>query len=359
MKNNSLSQKLIICLLAGLVSGATVLRIGNRFLTFVLPLPVVVGLSVLLLVISLVYAVVWHRGEKRKAFHNDAVTAFWIAVIRYAIALDLSMFGFQKIFHLQFITPLAMLDEPFSNLSSQWLTWSYFGHSYGFVCVIAGSQIIGSLLLVFNRTRLLGLIVLMPVLLNIIFIDYFYELNFGVLLHALIVWIGVVYLLLLDYDRLVEFFLKYTPDETSLRIRNTFLKNIGRFSILFVPLLLIAVNGSPNKHPGLRGKYAVAALKVNGKPIMAPTCQDSLLTLVYFDLANECVFEFKSQQKRMFGTYSLDDKHEQLMVSWHFPPAAKEKQFKGTFSQAGDTVALSGTIGNDTIQVSLRKLLTH
>jgi hypothetical protein len=358
MKTNSLSKKLLICLLAGFVGGETVLRIGDRFLTFVLPPPVVVGSSVLFLIISLVYAVVWHRGEKRNALNSGAVKAFWIAVMRYAIALNLSTFGFQKIFHLQFITPLAMLDEPFSSLSSQWLTWSYFGHSYGFTCVIAGSQIIGSLLLVFNRTRLLGLIVLMPVLLNIIFIDYFYELDFGVLLHALILWIGVVYLLLLDYDRLVGFFLKYTPDETSFRIRNTFLKNTGRFSILFVPILLIAINGSPNKHPRLKGKYSVAAMKVNGKPMMATTCQDSLLTLVYFDLHNECVFEFNSQPRRMFGTYNLDDKHEQLTISWHFPPAAKEK-FQGTLTQADTTVVLNGTIGNDTIQVSLRKLLTH
>lgn len=357
MKTKSLSQKLLICLIAGLVSGETLLRIGDRFLTIIISVQAVIGLSVLLLVTALIYAFVWHQREKKNTINSIRAKTFWIGVIRYAIALDLSMFGFQKIFHLQFITPLGMLDEPFSSFSSQWLTWSYFGHSYGFACVIAGSQIVGSLLLVFNRTRLLGAIALMPVLLNIIFIDYFYELDFGVLVHAVILWIGAVYILLLDYDRLVEFFLKYESDETSLLIQNKFLKNAGRLSILFVPLLLIVVNESPNKHPHLRGKYTVENMKVNSESMMPTTCQDSLLTLVYLDLANECVFEFNGQQKRMFGTYDLDDKQEQISVSWHFPPAAKEKQFKGVLKQADDKVELSGVIGKDTIEVRLVKML--
>ena len=347
----------MICIIAGLVIGETLLRIGDRFLTIVLPVPVVVGLSVLLLVLAVIHAFVWHYQAKRNPDINIRARAFWIGVIRYGIALDLSMFGFQKIFHLQFLTPLAMLDEPFSSFSSQWLTWSYFGHSYAFACVIAGSQIISSLLLVFNRTRLLGAIALMPVLLNIIFIDYFYELDFGVLVHAVILWIGALYILLLDYDRLNEFFLKYKSDETSFAIRNTFLKNTGRLSILFVPLLLIAVNDSPNKHPHLRGKYTVEEMKINNVPKMATTCQDSLLTLVYLDRANEVVFEFNGQQKRMFGKYELDDKQEQITMSWHFPPAAREKQFKGVLKHEQDKVELSGVIGNDTIEVRLVKMV--
>lgn len=357
MKPTTLTRKFTICLLAGLVCGETFLRVADRFLTIVIPPPVVMTLSVLILVGSLAFPFFWNRLEQRNTFTNTRIMAFWIALIRYGIAFDLSMFGFQKIFHLQFISPLAMIDEPFSSLSSQWLTWSYFGHSYGFAFVIGVSQIMGSMLLVFNRTRLIGLIVIMPILLNIIFIDYFYELDFGVLVHAIILWLGVLYLLLLDYDRLVQFFLRHTSIEMSLSVQSSVLKTGGRLSILFVPLVLIAFNPSPNQHPWLRGKYSVVDLKVNGRSPIKEDCRDSVLTLVYFDLANESVFEFNGQHRRMFGKYTLTD-DRMMNVTWHFPEAAKRRQADVQLEQLdGDHVQLKGVIGVDTIDVTLKKYL--
>lgn len=331
MKTKSLFQKLLICLLAGLVCGETFLRVGDRFLSWLLPLPVVIGISVLLLATSLLYAVVWHVREKKSASRSLNIHAFWIAALRYGIAFDLAMFGFQKIFYLQFTTPLAMLDEPFSSLSSQWLTWSYFGHSHSFACVIGTSQILGSFLLLFNRTRLLAVITLIPILLNIIFIDYFYELDFGVMLHALILLAGVIYLLCLDYDRLVDFFLHHRSDDTAYHVSSMFVKGMARLSIIVIPLVLIFIFRSMHKVPSFRGKYAVSDVIINGKSFESMACQDSVLTLVYFDRADECVFEFGDHTKRLFGTFDLSGQQEGISVTWHFPPAARNNHSKGCF----------------------------
>jgi hypothetical protein len=356
MKTKSLIQKLLVCLIAGLVCGETFLRVGDRFLSLILPVPVVIGISVLLAAASFIYAFIWQQRDKKGTIDNVKPNAFWIGAIRYGIAFDLAMFGFQKIFRLQFITPLGMLDEPFSSFSSQWLTWSYFGHSYGFACVIGASQILGSMLLVINRTRLLAVIILLPVLLNIIFIDYFYELDFGVLVHALILLAGLLSLLMLDYDRLVDFFLRDRSDRISVRVPKAWIKNAARLSILFIPLLLIAIHGSPDKHPQLKGKYSVSEMMVNGKPMMATTCSDSLLTLVYFDIANECVFEFNSQKRRMFGTYELDENRGDVSTKWHYPPAVSEKGFKGALKRESDhEIELIGQFENDSVKVKLVK----
>jgi len=61
-------------------------------------------------------------------------------ILCYAVALDLSLFGFQKIFGMQFVVPVAMLDEPFSKLSSDSLTWAYFGHSYPYTVCLHSSK---------------------------------------------------------------------------------------------------------------------------------------------------------------------------------------------------------------------------
>ncbi|RAW00739.1 hypothetical protein DQQ10_14265 [Pseudochryseolinea flava] len=342
--------------MAGLVCGETFLRVGDRFLGAFIPVPIVIGISVAMAVGALLHAVIWHAREKKTRVASEQVFAFWVGAICYGIAFDLIMFGFQKIFHLQFTAPLAMLDEPFSSFSRQWLTWSYFGRSYGFACVIALSQIAGSLLLLFNRTRLLGVVVLFPVMLNIILIDYFYELDPGVMLHALILFLGIVYLLALDYQRLVDFFLRFRSAETSLQMPRS-VKEAARLSVLIIPLFLIALFGSPDKHPTLTGKYAVKNMIVNGTEGIAQTCTDSLLTLVYFDIANECVFEFNGQKRRMYGTYALEETKGSMSTKWHYPPSAIDRQFQGVLQQLGKgEVQLTGTFKNDSVSIRLAKL---
>lgn len=354
MLPKSLIHKLSICLIAGLICGITVLRIGDRFLSFIIPVPVVIGVSVAILVASLCSAFVWHRRHQSNRLDNAKVNAFWLGVMRYGIAFDLAMFGFQKIFHLQFTTPLGMLDEPYSSFSGQWLTWSYFGHSYGFAFTIGASQIVGSMLLLFNRTRLLGAVFLLPVMLNIILIDYFYELDLGVLIHALILLAGLIYLLLLDYQRLVAFFIQYRGTD-AVQV-NRVVKLAGRMSILVLPLLIIATYGSPDKHPGMTGKYAVTDLRINNVPKMTETCSDSLLTTVYFDIANDCVFKFNSLERRMFGSYDLQEGNGQIHITWYHPPNARGTSFDGVVKRNNETeIELVGRFQNDSMRVKLQR----
>jgi hypothetical protein len=351
MNTISFTQKILVCLLAGLVSGAAFLRIGKRFLTRFVPLELIIGAAVLILVMALVFAVMWHIRAKSAKINNDLTKTFWVAVIRYSIALDLAMFGFQKIFHLQFTTPRGMLDEPFSSFSGEWLTFTYFGQSYPFVVVIGILQIAGSFLLLFTRTRLLALMIILPVLLNIVLIDFFYSLAPGVLAHAIFILLSAIYLLLLDYDRLLLFFVKHDNMQSSFSAGKS-LKYVGRISILLLPILLIAINESPDKHPELNGKYSVKSMTIDGTPMMATSCADSLLTLVYLDRANECVFEFNHQKRRLYGTYEMPAT-DQIIVSWHFP-RGKDK-FIGTIHRVNNKLELSGTIAGDSLSVALEQ----
>ena len=353
MKATSLIQKLILCALGGLICALTFRRIAFRFLSFAIPNPIIIGLAGALLLASLISAFVWHRLE-REGRDKSRMGAFWIGAIRYAVAFDLTMFGLQKIFHMQFTTPMAMLDEPFSSFSNQWLTWSYFGRSYAFACTIAAAQILGSMLLLINQTRLLAVIMLLPVMLNIILIDYFYELDLGVLIHALIHLGALIYLLMLDYHRLIAFFIRHQVKDARIATSRP-IKLVGRLSVIVVPLLLIFIAGAPDKHPELTGKYTVTDLVVNGSRINAPTCSDSVLTLVYFDIGNDCVFEFNGQQRRMFGSYDLN-LDGAISTSWHYPPEAKSKGFTGKlWITRKDEVELKGMIEGDSIRVRLQR----
>ncbi len=46
----------------------------------------------------------------------------------------------------------------------------------------------------------------------------------------------------------------------------------------------------------------------------AKQCADSVLTTVYFDIGNDCVLEFNSLQRRLYGFYEKDQ--QQLKIKW-------------------------------------------
>ena len=363
MNARSFLQKFVACFLAGLSLTAAMLRIGRRFISPWIPLPVIAAFALVFFASTLVLAVVWHRREKAKgATSPDAPSPvwmqlnFWQGMLRYAIALDLSMFGWQKISHLQFVSPLGMLDLPFSSLSGEDLTWSYFGHSYPMVVAIGCFQILGSFLLLFNRTRLLALFTLLPVLLNIVLIDFFYGLDSGEQLYASVIFLELLYLLLSEYHRLVAFFFKAQTAIPSIAFKNNYIKKGIRLSVIAIPLFLIAVYENPDKHPALTGKYEVTKLQWNHTTLKPGTCQDSVLTTVYLDIGNDVVLEFNNQERRLIGRYTYEENTGKLEATWHYPPTFHTPLQATLTSRSGADLILKGTMGEDQVTIEMHKI---
>ena len=340
-----------LCLLAGAVGTVTLLRVGRRFAApWVGPTGVAIGAGIFL-VLALTYPLVWARQQRRPGHDDAPVVAFWEGIIRYCLAFDLALFGFQKIFHLQFFVPLGMLDLPFSSFSGEDLTWAYFRHSYPYTVAIGACQIVGGALLMFRRTRLLGAIALVPVLLNIILIDYFYQLTTGVLVHALVLMAGLVYLISLDYGRLMDFFLRTESHLPRWPGPGRLGRGLLRWSVIYGPLLLVLTYPSPNTYPELTGKYQVRSLQL----APPPTRPDSMLTVVYLDIAHDCVFEFNSPQRRRFGNYTYDAHTQQLQVVWRYPtPSPDTLRATVTFGPTGG-LAVAGRLGRQPIRFDLHK----
>jgi hypothetical protein len=131
----------------------------------------------------------------------------------------------------------VMCDLPYSSFSAELLTWAYFGHSYPFVVSVGFFQNLGSFLLIFRHTQLIGVITLMPVMLNILLINIIYGLPINVLIHSLTIMAGLLYRLFLHYDRLVVFFLRETGNQPRIVMQRRQAKNRIRLSVGVIPLL--------------------------------------------------------------------------------------------------------------------------
>src|SRR4029078_9999284 len=222
----------------GLVIGESALRIS---ITYFRTWGTIRGFSIipfLTVTAAIVYALIW---QARKT-NNASILAFWQGLIRYGIAFDLAEFGWAKIFHRQLVMPMSKLDLPYNSFSPSDIFWSFFSYSHVFGCIIALLQITGALLLLFHRTRLLGIFILLPVLANILLMDIFYEIGSSVVVHTSIMMAGLLYFLVIEFNRLKDFFLNATNRLPQLHL-SRYLKLIIRLSIIYIPILLIAMNG--------------------------------------------------------------------------------------------------------------------
>lgn len=55
------------------------------------------------------------------------------------------------------------------------LAWSFVGYSKGFSAFTGWGELVGGVLLFFRRTTALGAVILVPVLLNVVAINYFFD----------------------------------------------------------------------------------------------------------------------------------------------------------------------------------------
>ncbi|MCR5887229.1 hypothetical protein LRS06_05435 [Hymenobacter sp. J193] len=208
MPSTSFLQKLATCLVAGLVVAALLLVLGNSGSLAWFPPVVVFSLVGAALLVAVVFPVVWQGLERRQRINSEQVYGWLYGVIRYGLAFNIASFGWKKLFGLQFVVPTEIAAQPMNQQSGEWLTWYYFGYSEAFGLIIAGLQIVGAGLLLFRRTLLLGVFLLLAVMGNLVLINVFYHLNAGALLQSVVLTVGLVFLLWTERVRVVALLLQ-------------------------------------------------------------------------------------------------------------------------------------------------------
>ncbi len=365
----SLAYKLITLLVAGAAMSAVLmmvvlnlLRPGELILYLVTLVPLVLPLN---------YVFFWQRLEKQQSASSPQILAFWQGVISYGLAFDIVSFGWKKVFGLQFRpVPLSIADMPMADQPGDWLMWHFFGYSHTFGMMVAAMQIIGSFLLLFRTTRLLGVMLLLPVMLNILGINYFYHLGIGPLYQSIVLAAGLIYLLLVDYSRLTEVFFRTREALPTITLGSHKIKNTGRLLVMvlaFGYIFLFYQKSKGYSESELHGVYNVTSLRVNQKPInLAGTFQDSVLNRVYFDDGNVCILQYNNHKRRLFGRYEYDPKQHVLQSIFElksigpgdYRPREKADTLQATLRRlpTNNSYSIAGLMGRDSVQMVLQKV---
>lgn len=121
---------------------------------------------------------------------------YFILCARFLIAWTLLRYGWSKLTDGQFGITVEEMATPVKDLGLFRLSWFLFDHE-PFKSFVGISQIIAGLLLLYNRTLILGVLFSIPILVNILVIDitymmmaegFYWRLSYYLVLDFLILW---------------------------------------------------------------------------------------------------------------------------------------------------------------------------
>ena len=127
-------------------------------------------------------------------------------ILVFYLSLVMLKYGFDKIFKVQFYLPEPnLLYTPLGLLEKDILYWSTIGSSYSYSVFIGLIEIIPAILLIFRKTRTLGLVMLVGVLVYVIAINFCYDIS--VKLYSSFLLLVSIVLLLPSIQALFNFFI--------------------------------------------------------------------------------------------------------------------------------------------------------
>jgi hypothetical protein len=162
---------------------------------------------------------------------------------RCHVFLMLNIYGLGKIaggqFYKQGELPAEIAKQTLGEVNGFDLAWTFMGYSYAYILFIGLSQVIGAWLLLFDKTKLLGVIILTPILVNIIVFDAIFFETYGALASAMIYFSLLLLILFLNKKEIIAALKELTNFK---RRKDYHLKEIG-FTIVFVAFTMAGIFG--------------------------------------------------------------------------------------------------------------------
>lgn len=160
--------------------------------------------------------------------------------LRINVFLKLATYAIGKIIGGQFYRKGEIPEEisqiSLGNTGSFDLAWTFFGHSDGYILFIGISQLVGACLFLFNRTKLLGGAILIPILLNIIVVDYFFGVAYGAMFSACFYLATVLFVFYLNADKV-----KSAINELWIGKEKLWRGKKWYYGLIWVPLLITII----------------------------------------------------------------------------------------------------------------------
>jgi multidrug transporter EmrE-like cation transporter len=168
-----------------------------------------------LLILALATTVLWSILDRRRKDYSR-LYAWLRLLVRYTLSFTLFTYGLVKIFLLQF-RPITLdrFVEPYGHFSHMGVLWNFMSASVPYIIFAGLCEITPAVLLLFRRTTTLGALTAFGVLLNVVMLNFCYDVP--VKLYSINLLLMAIFLATPEVRRLTHvLLLNRTADSSSL-----------------------------------------------------------------------------------------------------------------------------------------------
>ena len=127
---------------------------------------------------------------------------------RWYVFIFLNIYGLGKIAGGQFYRrgrlPGDVANTLLGNAGGFELAWTFMGYSFAYILFIGLAEVIGAWLLLWEKTKLFGVAILIPVMVNIVVFDIIFLDTYGALASATIYTALLVAILFFNKEQVLE-----------------------------------------------------------------------------------------------------------------------------------------------------------
>lgn len=169
----------------------------------------------------------------------------WIKILeiacRWYVFIFLNLYGLGKISGGQFYRrgqlPEEVANTTLAQANAFEIAWSFMGFSFYYILFIGVSQIIGAWLLLWDRTKILGVAILIPIMLNIIVFDIIFLDVKDALVNATIYFLMLLYILYANKGKVMNALAMLTNKE--LKPQREKIQRIKQVALVLAIMIVI------------------------------------------------------------------------------------------------------------------------
>ena len=303
----------------------------------------------------------------RKRGNNERLYDGLRVYVRFSLASAMILYGASKVFSAQFGPPgLHRLLETFGEASPMGLLWTFMGLSRGYTLFAGLAEMAGGILLISRRTTLLGALVSIGVLLNVVLLNFFYDVPVKLFSSHLLAM--AVLLILPDLRRLADFLLFNRRVEPA-EIRPLFQsRRLNRAALVLRTVFIVGLSvywlyecykidrqyGYLAPKPPFHGVWDVEEYAVNGEARPPLLTDAARWRRVVFEETGFVGFHAMDKEKNQYYVLKLDAKAKRFVLSKYKDP--KWRSVLSYQQPRPEVLTLAGTIDGQKISARLRRM---
>jgi hypothetical protein len=306
----------------------------------------------------------WALLDRNRKNYNKLLYWFFV-VLRFFLIGAMFLYGFVKIFKLQFPSAsLTHLLDPLGDFSPMGLAWTYMGFSKGFNVFVGFMEVLGGLLLIPRRTQTLGSFIIIGVMTQVAMMNFCYDIPVKLFSIHLILIALVIFMT--DIKRFLNVFIKnesvekqnhYHPIK-SPKYHNVifWIKSIG----LIVIIGLMSFNfytteshrGNKRIKPNLYGIWEASYFVKNGdtlQPLITDTYRWRYLIVDFKDVATVKTMD----DTKHHYTFISDSASQKITI---YKAENKSDTLNFNFLRPNsNSLELNGKLENDSLKIIFSK----